>query len=667
MSTKTSIKRIALVAAAALTLGGFTAVSAHATTNSAWTVSSNNVTSLTLKSATTTPTNNAAVYVNVGGIFTSVVAGGATSGVFTTLRGALTTYPAAGFKTVAGSTNVAGASAGTPTAIVGGTETTTATGITGGVAGSLFIEQTTDAAGLTGATVTTSATTGVGSFTFTPTVAGTYVMTVWNDYNNDGVVGATEAQQQISITVGGATGWSQGLTTTYLGLPATIPAPAVGAEANGATLVKTLGGQVANVLVSIKGTNAAAYSGQTVTATMSGSGFVGTNASVLNVVAGVVANASDVTTAAGGATTTRTASITDTTGYVAFGIFADGTAGTGTVTISVTDQVSGATTTIATKTVTFTGNVTKLAITANYSVGRSGGYNVGYYASMDVRDVASKVPAFVVKATDANGNPVGGLSLSGTTTDTAVSAGPTCIGDSGNATYGSGGAGYYNCYFTTAVSSVSGNKATIGVKILDPADSTNTTYLTATTPITIGGKVASTSVALNESSFAPGAAMTITISAKDSAGNPVYDGAAEPALSASKSLGGAGIIFQNGVFIGGSDTTDTSKGVKTVYAPALAGDFTVNGIGTDASATAFSVTATVTDDAASGSSSLALDAANAATDAANNAYDEAQNATQAASDALAAVTALSAQVSALIATVKSLAAMVAKIKAKVKA
>ena len=33
MSTKTSIKRVALVAAAALTIGGFSAVSAHATAN----------------------------------------------------------------------------------------------------------------------------------------------------------------------------------------------------------------------------------------------------------------------------------------------------------------------------------------------------------------------------------------------------------------------------------------------------------------------------------------------------------------------------------------------------------------------------------------------------------------------------------------------------------
>jgi hypothetical protein len=73
-------------------------------------------------------------------------------------------------------------------------------------------------------------------------------------------------------------------------------------------------------------------------------------------------------------------------------------------------------------------------------------------------------------------------------------------------------------------------------------------------------------------------------------------------------------------------------------------------------------TAEVSGGAADANAALALDAANAATDAANNAYDEAQNATQAASDALAAVTALAKQVKTLIASVKKLTAAVAKLR-----
>jgi hypothetical protein len=77
---------------------------------------------------------------------------------------------------------------------------------------------------------------------------------------------------------------------------------------------------------------------------------------------------------------------------------------------------------------------------------------------------------------------------------------------------------------------------------------------------------------------------------------------------------------------------------------------------------ALAAVATVSGGAADANAALALDAANAATDAANNAYDEAQNATQAASDALAAVTALAKQVKTLIASVKKLTAAVAKLR-----
>jgi hypothetical protein len=103
------------------------------------------------------------------------------------------------------------------------------------------------------------------------------------------------------------------------------------------------------------------------------------------------------------------------------------------------------------------------------------------------------------------------------------------------------------------------------------------------------------------------------------------------------------------------------------YAPLVAGTVTVStteGDGTFgyiSTAERAVITASV-DVEGDATASLALDAANAATDAANNAYDEAQNATQAASDALAAVTALAAQVKSLIASVKKLTAAVAKLK-----
>jgi len=148
--------------------------------------------------------------------------------------------------------------------------------------------------------------------------------------------------------------------------------------------------------------------------------------------------------------------------------------------------------------------------------------------------------------------------------------------------------------------------------------------------------------------------LIITLTSKDSSGNPVFYGAASTAVSASKSFIG---LPDASEYANGAAVSATSLDTSSTFAPVLGGDAILRN--TDSAGNTSSVTVSIEGDA---SSSLALDAANAATDAANNAYDEAQNATQAASDALAAVTALAAQVKSLIASVKKLTAAVAKLK-----
>ena len=153
-----------------------------------------------------------------------------------------------------------------------------------------------------------------------------------------------------------------------------------------------------------------------------------------------------------------------------------------------------------------------------------------------------------------------------------------------------------------------------------------------------------------------GAPVAVNVNVTDANGYPVADGT-KVAFAASN----------GGVFLGGDlYTTGGTMTNPTNLIVGASGDNAVTALVQGATPISGSTTVAVSG-GLSGQNSLSLDAANAATDAANNAYDEAQNATQAASDALAAVTALSAQVGALIATVKSLAAVVAKIKAKVKA
>jgi flagellin-like hook-associated protein FlgL len=175
--------------------------------------------------------------------------------------------------------------------------------------------------------------------------------------------------------------------------------------------------------------------------------------------------------------------------------------------------------------------------------------------------------------------------------------------------------------------------------------------------------------------------MVITRTAKDSAGNPVFDGATGLALTANKSLGGAAI--GTCTYYAGTCTTSTmSLGavlVKyTTFAPAAPGAFTVSGVGGLLGGVAISATSTVSDDAATAAATAAtdaaaeaVDAANAATDAANAAAEAADAATAAAQDAADAVAALSASVSEMVNALKkqitSLTNLVIKIQKKVRA
>jgi hypothetical protein len=191
---------------------------------------------------------------------------------------------------------------------------------------------------------------------------------------------------------------------------------------------------------------------------------------------------------------------------------------------------------------------------------------------------------------------------------------------------------------------------------------TGATVSAAPVTFTVGGimSTGTVSAAFDKADYAPGEALTLTFTAKDIKGNPVYDQDVTDLIVDAVVFNYATGIAQTAV------NFSFIKGISSLtgYSP-LAGGSVIASATYDAGAPdlqegkAISATATVTGDA---TASLALDAANAATDAANNAYDEAQNATQAASDALAAVTALAAQVKTLIAAVKKLTTAVAKLK-----
>jgi len=358
-------------------------------------------------------------------------------------------------------------------------------------------------------------------------------------------------------------------------------------------------------------------------------------------------------------------------------VWSTGTPGTATITVTTDGGV-----TIGTKTVTFHGKATTLAVTTTTKKVLQSGTG----------DAITSV--FSVTATDAGGRNVTGLSpaivssnVSAITTGSCTDASSSLVQD-----------GVYSCQVTPVVTSTSGMTATLRVRIPDPAVLTATAtdgpFVSTTYDVTMGGAVSTLVLSTDKATYAPGEVMVVTATAKDSSGNTPYDGQSGPTLRANKALGGsaAGSTITMNAYYDGKSTSETrSTSVrvmtadKTLFAPAASGSFMISGLDGQTTPASVSVSATVTDDgataaanAASDAAAEAIDAANAATDAANLAAEAADAATVAAEEArdaadaaTAAVEELATQVATLMAALKAqittLANTVAKIAKKVKA
>jgi hypothetical protein len=582
-----SLKKVSAIAVAALAIGSTSAIAPAYSAEVANGAAIGGLNSLTLAKVTATPTVNSVVVVKLGMSINAIASNPAASNTYK-IQGSLTTVPSGGSVALSSVTTGVGVTqTGTLTPIIATagtffTATPLASVVTftaaagGAVLGTYPAETDTR---LSAQTVT-----NVGGYNFTPTKAGTYVLTVWQDTNGTGDTPSVgEVSQTLSITVAAASGWSTGGTTVY-------SAPATANTLSTATTDKApqaassvLGTKGASLLVNLRDTDGALYTGQTVTATVSGPGFVGGASAALT---GTAPTGTQQDTADGAATTTRTASVVDTTGFVAFGVWGDGTAGTSSVAISVTDKVSGATTVIATKTVTFFGDVAKLEIVkSNFKIGKAGSTTGAADGNLAARNLAGEVtnagalnaatttPSIILKATDSGGRVANTVAVPTVVSSNGnVVSGGTCVLDDGlDTTYSSGGTGFYNCNFDTAAAAVSGGAAKLTFRIVDPADATLFITTATSHDVTVGGSVSTETITFDKTAYAPGEAMVVTRTAKDSAGNPVADGTAAPALTFSKSVGGTAPGAST--YVGG--TKATSATAPTVFAPAIAGAFTV--------------------------------------------------------------------------------------------
>jgi hypothetical protein len=350
--------------------------------------------------------------------------------------------------------------------------------------------------------------------------------------------------------------------------------------------IGTFGGQVYGLL---KDTDGNAYNNLKVRAEITGVGLV-------NAVAGAIGVA--------GAGTGRTDDVT-LTGTNAFyvDISADGQSGTGTVTITVINPSTGASLgVIGTHTVNFySTTVATLTATAGSTVAKAGASLGCHSATTCDQATYADTPFITVVAKDSKGNLLPGLSLDFNSSDTSViststsnavtseatgdDAATTCVSTDCN------GKGYYNASITGAGGAKSGSTA----KVYYSVTLANGTVIKSNEiTLSIGGAVASTALALDKTSYAPGESMIMTFTAKDSAGNAPYDGQsiiyAGTTLAPSKSVGGT-LPTTSNWFTAGKYATKANK----VFAPVIAGAFSINGTGNDVAGTAFAGSSAVSD------------------------------------------------------------------------
>ena len=426
----------------------------------------------------------------------------------------------------------------------------------------------------TGNTALASATVGAAQASFTPTVAGTYVMTVWNDADADGVIDVIETSQNISITVAAAAGYSAALSTAYMAEDLTDDNTGLATAATNATdaplAIRTIGQKAAQIVVTTRDTANVIYTGQAITATMSGSGFVSAG-STADADANGVPTATEANAGDGSATTTRTASVSaaaNTTGIVTIGVWGDGTAGTGTVTISVTDKVSGATTTLATKTVTwYSGTAATLEAVVLQGRATAGAANGCVSQTACDQTTLANTPAVVIVAKDSGGRVIPGLTITGESADTAIIASTTVAIVTGGTD--KNGRGYYNASVSGGAAANVGKSTTI---VYSHVVSSTLTIKTAPVTITNAGTPATVTWSTDKTTYTPGAPVVITVTAKDAGGNAAADGTYANLFAGASTLGGSitGSTPAASVEIKGGVAT------YTAFAPGTGGTYTVS-------------------------------------------------------------------------------------------
>ena len=469
-----------------------------------------------------------------------------------------------------------------------------------------------------------------------PTKVGTYVVKVTPAVSGKGSLNATAQTLTITVTQNAATDTVVATADSIINAGETASATA-DATVTGSMTASTTDA-VATIKVTLKNANGNTVTAESYTATIAGPGLLGSGANTGTGTPLVISGPS----ATGRAITVQAGHVVQ--------VFPDGSSGVATITIG-----SAAGVILATEKITFFGSAAKIVTTVKKAV-------IGAAATSDVLSIV---------VTDAAGTTVSNLTtvnlVSSDTTKIAgayTSAAATFQAKTGDYLVGLTGvaAGSANITVTTKASA----SATTGVS----ADAVSV-RVGSSTP-------AAVTVTTDKSSYAPGEKATISVVLTDATGLVLADGT-YTSIFATGGIVGNYTINGDTTTATSVDGFASGKKDFAVYMPVTEGDVTFSwttgtGLATANQAVKGSVVVGVT----SAASSAAIDAANEAsqaasdaTDAALAAADAADEATSKAQEAVDAVATLSAEVSKMInalkAQIKTLSNLVTKIAKKVKA
>jgi len=608
MSTKTTIKRIALVAAASLGLGVMSVIPAQAVGNA-------DVLTATAGTQNTVAAGGSHIADSGTAAYFTFQFLGSSSAIDTyTLRAVLKSAPSTSSALpyiMLDTATVAGVSSSTGNAMdttVIDTRTVKSLRYDTLSANSNFYVRNTTAAGAAASGI---AYVKVRVMVDQPTVAGTYVVTIFSDpVNTLSSDNVPATGTDVTITVSGVdTSVSPTYSTASMALGSSYTN--VATLADSVVAVANTASTTAAAVIRVKllnSSNVGTYANESVT---------------ISTTAGTVGLLS-----VGSVGRTATFNYTAGANGTDFGIYPDGTAGTATITIT-TPSV-----TFATKSVTFySTTVAKIVATK----------------AQDVLVLGSNSNVVLGKATDANGNVVGSDATS--TGVYAYSSNTAVISDSGTACTYDTTYQIHKCSLTAVASGT----ATITLRNSSTKGAAATVNSAEAISVTVNTNPAATlKMAWNKTSYAPGEKAYLLISAADSAGNPV-------AGTVSNLINAAGISYTSS-FTGTLPTLTATSYSLAGVTPLLGGSVTST---TPVSSLTFYMptTGSTADVSATGGTSLPVAGQVKVTASATLSND--------AATALAAVTALASQVSAFItkinAQITTLTDLVMKIQKKVKA